>query len=48
MLYQPKPVVSMAKKEWRPKCVGLIGHTSLRASSSEMFNYKFDQYMSVV
>jgi len=25
----------MVKKEWRPKCVGLIAHTSLRASSSE-------------
>jgi len=34
-LYQPRPVVSMVKKEWRPKCVGLIAHTSLRASSSE-------------
>jgi len=38
MLYQPKlhePVVSSVKKEWRQKCVGLIAHTSLRASSSE-------------
>ena len=38
MLYQPKlhkPVVSRVKNEWRPKCVGLIAHTSLRASSSE-------------
>jgi len=34
-LYQPRPVVSMVKKEWRPQCVGLITHTSLRASSSE-------------
>jgi len=37
-MYQPKlhkPVVSRDKKEWRPKCVGLIAHTSLRASSSE-------------
>jgi len=25
----------MVKKEWRPNCVGLISHTSLRASSSE-------------
>jgi len=38
MLYQPKlhePVASSVKKEWRPKCVGLISHTSLRVSSSE-------------
>jgi len=33
--HQPRPAVSMVKKEWRPKCVGLITHTSLRASSSE-------------
>ena len=30
----------MVKKEWRPKCVGLISHKSLRASSSE--NWSFD------
>jgi hypothetical protein len=38
MIYQPKlhePVVNCVKKEWRPKCVGLIAHTSLRASSNE-------------
>ena len=38
MLYQPKlhkPVASNVKKEWRPKCVGLIAHTSLRDSSSK-------------
>jgi len=34
-LYQPRPTVSTVKKEWRPKCVGLITHTSLRTSSSE-------------
>jgi len=34
-LYQPGPTISMVKKEWRPKCVGLITHTYLRASSSE-------------
>ena len=38
MIYQPKlhePVVNCVKKEWRPKCVGLIAHTSLRAYSNE-------------
>jgi len=38
MLYQTKlheSVVSRVKKVGRPKCVGLISHTSLRASSSE-------------
>jgi hypothetical protein len=38
LLYQSKlhePVVSNVKKEWKPKCVGLIANTSLRASSSE-------------
>jgi len=34
-VYQPRPAVKMVKKKWRPKCVGLIAHTSLRASSSE-------------
>lgn len=43
MRYQPKlyePVVNYGKMEWRPKCVGLIAHTSLRASSNE--NWYFD------
>jgi len=30
-----EPVASSVKKVWRPKCVGLIAHTSLRVSSSE-------------
>jgi hypothetical protein len=34
-LYQPSPTLRGVKKEWRPKCLGLIAHTSLRASSSE-------------
>jgi len=38
-LYQPKPAVRMVKKEWRPKCVGLIAHTSLKESSSEVWYF---------
>jgi len=38
-LYQPISVVRMVKKEWRPKCVGLIAHTSLRESSSEYWYF---------
>jgi hypothetical protein len=42
----PEPEVSNVKKEWKPKCdnVGLIVHTSLRASSME--DWYFDSACS--
>jgi len=43
-LYQPRPTISMVKKEWRPKCVGLIAHTSSRASSND--DWYFDSECS--
>ena len=34
-----RSAVRMVKKEWRPKCIWLITHTSLRESSSEDWYY---------
>jgi hypothetical protein len=33
--HQPSSTLRVVKKEWKPKCLRLIAHTSLRASSSE-------------
>jgi hypothetical protein len=53
MRYQPKlhePVVSHGRMEWRPNYVGLVAHTSLRASSNEdwYFDSGCSRHMTVV
>jgi hypothetical protein len=47
-LYQPSPTVREVKKEWRPKFLGLITHTSLRASSSEDWYFDSGCYSHMI